>query len=315
MRPELPGIGHRFIEANGQRFSVATAGSGERLALCLHGFPECWYSWHHQMPLLAERGYEVWAPDLRGYGETSRPPHMRDYSIEQLMDDVAGLIDASGASSTTLIAHDWGGIIAWWFAMRKRRPLERLVVFNAPHPTVARERAGRRQRLRSWYALFFQLPRLPEMLMGRDGRGVARALQRAAGRPDVFSPEEIEIYRSSAAIPGALTAMINYYRAIGRGGGFKRQRDLGSPPIEVPTLLLWGTEDPALGVELTHGMAPYVTDLTIRYLPGTGHWSQQEAPEESNRILAAWLSNEEIPMIAGDERFRETPSGSRAEAP
>jgi alpha-beta hydrolase superfamily lysophospholipase len=89
MRPDLPGIGHEFVEANGMRFSVATAGSGDRLALCLHGFPECWYSWHHQMPFLAERGYRVWAPDLRGYGESSRPPRVQDYAIEKLLGDIA----------------------------------------------------------------------------------------------------------------------------------------------------------------------------------------------------------------------------------
>ena len=307
MRPELPGIAYEFVEANGMRFSVATAGSGDRLALCLHGFPECWYSWHHQMSLLAELGYRVWAPDLRGYGESSRPPRVQDYSIENLLADIAGLIDASGARSVTLIAHDWGGLLAWWFALRKLRPLERLVVFNAPHPTVGQERASWRQRMRSWYMLFFQLPRLPEMYMGKDARGVVRAMEQAAGRPDAFTPEELEIFRSSAALPGALTAMINYYRALVRGGGYKRQLELGSPPIEVPTLLLWGTDDAAIGTELTHGMAPYVPDLTIRYVPGVGHWSQQEAPDKTNPILAAWLADEAVPILPGDEQYREAP--------
>ncbi len=304
MRPELPGIGHEFVEANGMRFSVATAGSGDRLALCLHGFPECWYSWHHQMPFLAERGYRVWAPDLRGYGESSRPPRVQDYAIEKLLDDIAGLIDASGARSTTLIAHDWGGMLAWWFAMRKLRSLERLVVFNAPHPTVGRERAGWRQRIRSLYMLFFQFPGLAEWSFGKDASGVVRAIKRMAARPDAFSHDELEIFRASAARPGALTAMLNYYRALGRGG-FQRQLAQGSPPIEVPTLLFWGTEDTALGTELTHGMAPYVPDLTIRYVPGVGHWSQQEAPDDLNPILAAWLADEEVPVLPGDEQYRE----------
>ena len=149
MRPELPGVRHEFVEANGQRFSVATAGEGDHLALCLHGFPECWYSWHQQIPFLVERGYRVWAPDLRGYGESSRPPRISDYSVEELVGDVAGLIDASGATRTTLISHDWGGMIAWWFAMRKLRPLERLVVFNCLLYTSPSPRDKRQSRMPS----------------------------------------------------------------------------------------------------------------------------------------------------------------------
>lgn len=307
IRPSLPGIGHEFIEANGLRFSVATAGSGDRLALCLHGFPECWYSWHHQMPLLADLGYRVWAQDLRGYGETSRPPRVQDYAIEHLMDDVSGLIDASGATSVTLLAHDWGGVIAWWFAMRALRPLDRLVIFNAPHASAMAERQMTlRQRMRSAYVLFFQLPYLPERVFGKNAANLPRMLQRAAGRPDAFSREDLEIYRASAAVPGAMTAMINYYRALVRGG-FRRQLAAGSPPIETPTLLVWGVEDPALGVHITHGLGAHVPNLTTRYLPGVGHWSQQEAPEDANRLLAAWLRDEPVPVLPGDERYRESP--------
>jgi pimeloyl-ACP methyl ester carboxylesterase len=292
-----------FVEANGQRFRVASLGEGERLALCLHGFPECWYSWRFQMPLLARLGYRVWAPDLRGYGESSRPLRIEDYAIEQLMDDVAGLIDASGAKSTLLIAHDWGGIIAWWFAMRKLRPLERLVAMNIPHMAAAREAAGWRQRRRSWYALFFQLPGLPERMFGRDARRIGRMFLRTAAHPEAFRPEDIEVYRRNAARPGALTAMIHYYRALVRGGGMRRQLALGSPLIEVPTLLLWGTEDIALGVELTHGTERYVKDLTLRYLPGVGHWVQQEAPDDVNALLEAWLTGRPVPQLPGSERY------------
>jgi pimeloyl-ACP methyl ester carboxylesterase len=291
-----------FVEANGQRFEVAVHGEGDRLALCLHGFPECWYSWRHQLPLLARLGYRVWAPNLRGYGRSSRPQGIQSYAIEHLMDDVAGLIDASGARSTLLLAHDWGGIIAWWFAMRGLRPLERLVCMNIPHMAAAREAAGWRQRLRSWYAVFFQLPWLPERLFGRNARRIARMFERSS-RPGTFTPEDLEVYRANAAQPGALTAMIDYYRAAGRGGGFRRQLALGSPVIEVPTLLLWGTEDVALGVELTHGTERYVKDLTVRYLPGVGHWVQQEAPKDVNALLEAWLSDQPVPQLPGAERF------------
>ena len=164
----------RFIEANGQAFETLVAGSGERVALCLHGFPEHACSWRYQMQHLANQGFEVWAPNLRGYGRSSRPPRMRDYSVELLMQDVAGLIDAAGGRPVTLLAHDWGAVIAWYFAMRRLRPLERLVIINVPHPAVmAREiRDSGRQRRKSWYVLFFQLPFIPELLMIASKRSV-----------------------------------------------------------------------------------------------------------------------------------------------
>src|SRR5215470_11147006 len=109
--PRLPTVRHESVQANGLRFHVAACGEGDRLALCLHGFPECWFSWRYQMPFLARLGYRVWAPDLRGYGDTDRPPRLADYAMETLLEDVAQLIDAARPASTVLIAHDWGAVI------------------------------------------------------------------------------------------------------------------------------------------------------------------------------------------------------------
>jgi pimeloyl-ACP methyl ester carboxylesterase len=287
-------IGHEVVRANGLRFHVATCGSGPRLALCLHGFPECWYSWRHQLPLLARLGYRAWAPDLRGYGESERPPLLEDYSIDRLMYDVAGLIDAAGAQQTILVAHDWGGIIAWYFAMRRLRPLERLVIMNLPHPAVM-ERALRtwRQRLRSWYVLLFQVPRLPEaILRARDYRAIGDAFRNMAVDKSRFPDEVLQVFRTAAARPGALTAMLNYYRALVRGGGARRQRQLGYPIIDTPTLMIWGERDSALGKETTYGTEEFVRHLTIRYLPNVSHWVQQEAPEAVNALLEGWLGQD-----------------------
>jgi epoxide hydrolase 4 len=157
------GITQRFISANGQTFELAECGSGDRLALCLHGFPELNYSWRFQMPMLAARGWKVWAPNLRGYGASSRPEGVRAYALDHLVADVAALIEASGAREVMLIAHDWGAIIAWHFAILKKRPLVRLVIMNVPHPMVGmREIRHWRQLSKSWYIFFFQLPRLPQ---------------------------------------------------------------------------------------------------------------------------------------------------------
>lgn len=291
------GIRHDLIIANGLRFHVASAGEGERLALCLHGFPECWFSWRAQLPLLARLGYRAWAPDLRGYGGSERPPRREDYAIECLLDDVAGLIDAAGVRSTTLLAHDWGAVIAWYFSMRQVRPVERLVIMNVPHPGVM-DRAIRtgRQLARSWYVLFFQIPRLPEaMLRARNYRAIGDAFRRMAVDKSRFPDEVLQVYRDNAAGPGALTAMLNYYRALVRGGGGARQRALGYPKIETPTLMIWGEHDSALGKETTYGTEAFVRDLTIRYLPDASHWVQQEAPEVVNAMLEAWLTGRPVP--------------------
>jgi pimeloyl-ACP methyl ester carboxylesterase len=292
------GIRHEQVAANGLEFHVACQGEGDRLALLLHGFPECGYSWRYQLPLLADLGYRAWAPDLRGYGDSSRPDRVQDYAIEKLLDDVAGLIDASGCRSVLLAGHDWGAAIAWYFAMRRVRALERLVIMNVPHPTVFREQMSWRQLLRSWYALFFQIPRLPEWLLSRNGcKPIGDAFVGMAIDKSRFPEEVLRVYRENAARPGALTAMLNYYRAMLRGGA-ARQRRLGTPVIETPTLMVWGEEDRALGKETTYGTERYVSDLTLRYLPRVSHWVQQEAPEVVNAMLAAWLRGKQVPEAA-----------------
>lgn len=295
-----PSITHRTVAANGLNFHVAECGTGDRLALCLHGFPECWYSWRHQLPLLARLGYRAWAPDLRGYGDTERPAALRDYRIETLLDDVAGLIDAAQARETVLIAHDWGAIIAWWFAIRRLRPLERLVIMNVPHPApFDRELRTWKQLRRTWYAVFFQLPRLPEAaLRAGDYRAVREAFRGSAIDKSRFPDEVLQVYRDSAARPGAPTAMLNYYRAYGRGGGGTRQRALGYGSIETPTLMIWGEEDVALRKETTYGTERWVPNLTLRYLPRVSHWVQQEAPETVNAMLEAWLTGATVPEAA-----------------
>jgi len=289
-----------FVDANGQRFEVDQCGAGDRLALCLHGFPEHSFSWRYQLPMLAEAGYRAWAPNLRGYGNSSRPEGMAAYSVEDLMADVAGLIDASGCRETVLIAHDWGAIIAWLFATRRIRPLSHLIICNVPHPVPA-QRAFRQhleQLKRSWYMLFFQLPWLPEWLLGRQGaRGVGQAIRGSVVNPANFSDEVVDVYVRNADRPGALTAMINYYRALLRGGGARRQARLGYPVIETPTLLIWGEDDVALTKETTYGTDEVVQDLTIRYLPRVSHWVQQEAPEIVNPMIAAFLRGDPVPEL------------------
>lgn len=278
------------IETNGFRFAVDEAGDGDHLALCLHGFPESRYSWRYQLPVLAAMGYRVWAPDLRGYGETEpKPRAVADYCVDRLMEDVAALIDASGAKKVTLIGHDWGAGLAWTFATNKVRPLERLVIMNVPHPGVMRAHLGRSwtQLKKSWYMFFFQIPGLPERVTtAKDARAVRQAFHVMAVDKTHFGPEVLDRYARDAQRPGAMTGMINWYRAAMRVPG----KMAGPwPVIETPTLIVWGEEDAALGIELLDGTDAYVPDLTIKRLPGVSHWVQQEAPEKVNAILKDWL--------------------------
>jgi pimeloyl-ACP methyl ester carboxylesterase len=287
----IAGAEFRRIRANGLDFEVLTAGEGDRLALCLHGFPEHALSWRAQIPALVELGFRVWAPNQRGYGKTTRPRAVDDYAIDHLLADVAALIDVAGARSVTLIGHDWGAAVAWFFALRRLRPLERLVIMNVPHPAVfsKRLRDSWRQRARSWYMGFFQLPWLPEWVLGRDGaRAIGRIFKATSCEPARFTPEILSVYRDQAKTPGALTAMLNWYRAAARGG-MVRQVKLGFPTIEVPTLMLWGERDAALGKETTYGTHRYVSDLRIHYIPGASHWVQQDAPERVNEELVRFL--------------------------
>lgn len=292
---------YQSVRANGLEFNVAVAGSGDRLVLCLHGFPELSFAWRFQLPLFARLGYLAWAPDLRGYGRSSRLVGVQAYAIENLEADVAALIEASGATEVVLVGHDFGALVAWYYAMFGRLAISRLIVMNCPHPELAKRGMRRpRQILRSAYAYFFQLPFLPEWTLSRNGCApIARAFKEMAIDKLRFPEDVLRVYRDAAAQPGALTAMLNYYRALARG--FFRINRRGTRPIAVQTLMLWGEADAALGKELTVGTEQYVSDLTIRYLPRVSHWMQQEAPEVVNAMIGAWLLGREVPLAPGVE--------------
>jgi len=278
--------------------SVANEGGASGLALLLHGFPELAFSWRHQIPALVDAGYEVWAPNLRGYGESSKPPKVSDYAMDSLLADIAALIDVAGRDDVTLMGHDWGAAQAWMFATRRVRPLRRLVIMNVPHPAcMRRELRSFRQIRKSWYMLFFQIPWLPEKLLcARDAKAVGDAFTKTAVDKSRFPREVTDVYRQAALRPGAMRSMVNYYRALLRGLRKSASEEL--PVIETPTLMLWGLEDSALSKETTNGTEQYVPDLTLRFLPGVSHWVQQEAPETVNAMLLAWLAGEPVPEAA-----------------
>lgn len=284
-----------ILRANGLEFACDTAGTGPDVALCLHGFPESRYSWRYQLPVLAEAGWHAVAPDLRGYGGSSRPNGKAAYHIDHLVDDVAGMFDALKPRRKLLVAHDWGAVIAWVTAMRRTVDLDGLIIINVPHPTVFGEliRHYRPQRLKSWYVAFFQIPWLPEFLLRQNrAEGIGNAFLNMAVDKAMFPPEVLEVYRQNALIPGALTAMINYYRA-----NLKILEET-SLPIDIPTLMLWGEEDKALDIKLTEGYGPHVKDFGLVRFPNVSHWVQQEAPEAVNAAMLAWLRAKGLVRVA-----------------
>ena len=284
-------ITSRAIEANGLTFQIDECGEGDRVALFLHGFPESKYSWRFQLPLLAKLGWRAVAVDQRGYGHSSRPSGIKPYDVALLARDAAAIFDALGAKRRLLIAHDWGAIVAWVFAMERLKDLDGLVIMNVPHPAVfaADIKTNPAQRKRSWYVFFFQIPWLPEWVLTRNrAEAIGRAFTDMAVDKSRFAPAVVDHYRQNALIPGAATAMVNWYRA-GARNGLAKYGPGRAPMIEVPTLMIWGEEDSALGIELTQGYGPYVKDFTLHRLPGVSHWVQQEAPEAVNARLEAWV--------------------------
>ena len=282
-------ITSRHITANGIDFAIDECGEGPDIALCLHGFPESRKSWRHQLPVLAAQGWHAVAPDLRGYGDTSRPKAQSAYHIDHLVADTAALFDALGARRRLLIAHDWGALIAWVVAQRRAVALDGLVIMNVPHPAVFRHtlRTLWSQKRKSWYVAFFQIPWLPEALLrARGAQAVGRAFTDSAVDKAAFPPDIIAHYRANASVPGALTAMINYYRA--------NFPDVLAEPvvvIDVPTLMIWGEQDMAIDIANTQGYGPLVRDFTLVTLPDASHWVQQDAPDAVNKALVDWLES------------------------
>jgi pimeloyl-ACP methyl ester carboxylesterase len=276
---------HAFLEANGVRFHHAEQGQGP-LVILLHGFPECWYSWRAQLPALAAAGFRAVAPDMRGYNLTDKPAG--GYNIEQLTDDVAAIAAALGDEHAHVVGHDWGGIVAWQLAWRRPEFVRSLVVMNAPHPAafVRYLRGNVRQMLKSSYMFLFQIPGLPERILTRKGAAaVAAAFRRNACRPGVFSPDDLDVYRDAMLRPGAARCTLAYYRQAIRQG----PRAWPKSPVVVPTLVLWGEDDPVLQAGVNDRLGDWVNDLTFRPIADCGHWTQQEQPEAVNRELVAWL--------------------------
>ena len=278
----------KYITVNDVRLHTIVTGPEDGvLIVLLHGFPENWYAWHKQIGPLVQAGYRVVVPDQRGYNLSDKPVEVSSYRLKTLAADIRELICAYGRERAIIVGHDWGGGVAWRFAMNYPEATVKLIVMNAPHPAKFARALSENpdQRRKSWYMGYFQIPWLPETQLGFAPLYSARmAFRQMAVRKNAFTDDDLKVMAASLAQPGALTAMLNWYRAA------FRYRDTGEVPvIETPTLLIWAEDDFALGKSLTVGLEKWLPNLRIHYIPDCGHWVQNEAPDEVNEQLLGFL--------------------------
>jgi pimeloyl-ACP methyl ester carboxylesterase len=279
---------HGTIPTNGLRLHVVESGPEDGPpVILLHGFPELWSCWRRQVGPLADAGFRVLAPDQRGYGLSDKPGPVSAYALDTLADDVLGLIESTGHPRAALVGHDWGGVVAWWVATRNPGRVERLAILNAPHPAASKRYAltSPRQLLKSWYIFAFQLPWLPEALIRRDDCRPLAEILRKTSRPATFSDADLDEYRLAWSRPGAITAMLQWYRAMLRHGPTMKP----DARVIVPALILWGVHDRFL----ERGMAEATLDLCERgrleFSEQATHWIQHEEPDRVNRRLIEFL--------------------------
>jgi pimeloyl-ACP methyl ester carboxylesterase len=271
----------------GVRLHYVEAGEGP-LVVLLHGFPEFWYSWRHQLAPLAQAGYHVVAPDMRGYDLSDKPQSWRSYDTGLLADDIAGLVRSFGEQSAIVVGHDWGAAVAYAVAMRHPELVRRLAILNVPHPTRMLEGFRTLRQLRkSWYMFFFQIPRLPEYLIARDNFSFAKRSLRADSKA-AFTDEDLERYVEAWSQPGALTGMINYYRAALRRSPGKTLALM--KPIEAPTLVIWGMRDRHIGSELAEPAPEWVPNLRVERIAEATHWVQHDAAERVSGLLVEFFA-------------------------
>lgn len=280
---------HHFVQTNHIRLHCVSQGEGD-LVILLHGFPEFWYSWRHQLPTLAQH-FRVVVPDLRGYNDSDKPTS--GYDLDTLAADIQGLIQALGYVRANIVGHDWGGVIAWHFAHRFPQSLNRLAILSAPHPyRFLRDLASNIDQLRrSWYVFAFQVPALPEWLIQQNLRTVlTNLLQEQAVRKGAFTRKDTEIYQAALEKPGVLTSALNYYRQLLSPQAWLRNWGRSPTSVTAPTLVLWGEDDTFLSHRLTEGIETFVdAPFNLRLIPNCGHWIQQEVPQIVNRELLSFL--------------------------
>ena len=276
------------LTTNGVMLHAVAAGPSDGpLVILLHGFPEFWYGWRHQIELLASAGYRVLVPDQRGYNLSSKPEGLQAYTLDALAEDVLGIATAFRRSMFAIVGHDWGAVLAWHLGARHPDRIDRTVILNGPHLGAMRDYTLSHpgQMLRSWYFGFFQVPWLPEQVLSASDFAALRQALTRTSQPGTFQPDDLERYRKTWAQPGALTAILNWYRALPlHPRAFRAER------ITVPVRVIWGDRDPGL----QRGVAEASLALCERgeafHLPDATRWVHHEKPDEVNRLMIEFLA-------------------------
>lgn len=257
--------------------------------LLLHGFPDFWYMWRYQVTSLAKEGFRVIAIDMRGYNRSDAPTGVRHYATDILANDVVRVMNTLGILTAHVVGHDWGGVIAWNLAINHPERVRKLVVINAPHPKAYFRALSRSsQLLRSWYVLAFQIPRIPEFLLGFARLWVLRRIWLGAGGSSGnVRSKDVDKYVRAFSKPGKIGAAVNYYRAAWRSMLRARKRSV----VTIPTLLLWGERDKYLVSSLPDLTRRWVPNLQTRKLADLGHWPQLESPDTINAAISEFLSH------------------------
>lgn len=283
-------VTHHTADVGGITLHYVEKGSGP-VALLLHGFPEMWWSFRYQIDALAEAGFRVVVPDLRGYNDSDK---RGPFDLDTLAADVRGLVAHLGVEKVLLVGHDWGGALAWHVAATLPHIVEKLAVLNCPHPAQLQRalQKSRKQLRQSWYVFFFQLPWLPERMLTRDrGRGICKMYRAMAIDPSNFSDEELAPFVDNVLRPGAASAMLGWYRAAFSSAIEQRRRGWRYPVIEAPTMLVWAKDDKALDYDaLVPGTERLAIDLRIEPIARCGHFVQAEQPARVNELLLEFWS-------------------------
>jgi epoxide hydrolase 4 len=281
---DIPNLEHVNLPTNGIRLHVVQSGSRYgSLVILLHGFPEFWYGWRRQIQPLAGAGMRVWVPDQRGYNLSDKPHGSCAYCLDELAKDVIGLIDSAGVEKCYLVGHDWGAAVAWWVAVKYPERLNKLAILNVPHPAVMIHTLtnSREQLRRSWYMFFFQIPFFSEAILRNDDYGLLVRTLMAGSAPGSFTPTDIDKYRQAWWRQGAITSMLNWYRAA-----LQNPLDLSADMhIKVPTLMLWGAQDQALSREMAQPSLDLCDEGKLVFFENSSHWVQHDASEPVNRHL------------------------------
>jgi pimeloyl-ACP methyl ester carboxylesterase len=290
-------VEHGFTDAE-TRIHFVTRGEGKPI-LFMHGFPQFWYLWRHQLADLG-RDHRVIAPDLRGYNLSDKPEDVDDYRMRHLLGDITRLVEELDLAPFTLVGHDWGGIVSWAFALKYPEMLERFVIIDSPPPFTwnrdLRESPKQREAVNYMLELSAPSPRPEEMVMADGYAMLDSMLERIGGSDARLSDSERAAYHEAWSQPGAIKAGLNYYRAAHMGdqvaaGGVPEEYEakIKAMRVEVPTLVIWGENDPALLVGLTRGLEEWIPDLRREVLPGAGHWVPYERPDDVNRLIRGFV--------------------------